>query len=96
MIINEQRYLLIDRFNDRLITNFYTQTSKGIESKHVEIMLHMKDDALNDYMDDNDMTINLTAEEYKQFLLMQLEELNEYTSEKESDSNGTREQKKSF
>lgn len=83
MIINEQKHLLIDRFNDRMITNFYTQTSKGIESKQVEIMFHMKDPVLNDYMDDNDMRINLTAEQYKQYLIKQLEELDKYVNKNE-------------
>lgn len=84
MIINEQSHEFVDRFNDKLVTNFYTRTSKGIESKCVEILFHMKDDALNDYMDDNDMKINLTVEEYKQFLLQQIRDLHKYMCEKEN------------
>lgn len=96
MIINEQSHAFVDRFNDKLITNFYTQTSKGIESQCVELLFHMEDDTLNDYMDDNDMKINLTVEEYKQFLLSQIRDLHKYMCEKENGPNGTRKQKESF
>lgn len=79
MIINEVKNIVTDRYGDKIVSKFYTQTGKVTSSKYVEIMFHMKDDALNDYMDDNDMRLVLSAEEYRVFLLNQLDELNKYS-----------------
>lgn len=81
MITNEVKNITIDRYGDKIVSKFYTQTGKVTSSKYVEIMFHMKDDVLNDYMDDNDMRLVLSFEEYKQFLLGQLDELNNYDNE---------------
>ena len=79
MITNEVKNVTTDRYGDKIVSKFYTQTGKVTSSKYVELMFHMKDDTLNDYMDDNDMRLVLSAEEYKQFLLNQLDELNKYS-----------------
>ena len=78
MIVNEVKNVTTDRYGDKIVSKFYTQTGKVTSSKYVEIMFHMKDDALNDYMDDNDMRLVLSVEEYKQHLLKQLKELEKY------------------
>ena len=82
MITNEVKNVTTDRYGDKIVSKFYTQTGKVTSSKYVEIMFHMKDDTLNDYMDDNDMRLVLSTEEYRQFLTKQLKELNEYDSKR--------------
>ena len=82
MITNEIKNVTTDRYGDKIVSKFYTQTGKVTSSKYVELMFHMKDDTLNDYMDDNDMRLVLSAEEYRQFLTKQLKELNEYDSKR--------------
>lgn len=81
MITNEVKNITTDRYGDKIISNFYTQTGKVTSSKYVELMFHMKSDVLNDYMDDNDLRVVMSFEEYHQFLLRQLEELTNYDNE---------------
>lgn len=78
MITNEIKNIVTDRYGDKIVSNFYTQKGKVTSSKYVELMFHMKDDTLNDYMDDNDMRLVLSTKEYREFLLNQLDELNKY------------------
>lgn len=80
MLENEQKYAFKDNFNDKLVTNFYTQSNSEKSEKYVEIMFDMENDILNDYMDDNDLRLVLTAEQYKEFLTKQLKELENYVN----------------
>lgn len=81
MITNEVKNVTIDRYGEKILTNYYTQTGKQGADKFVETMFHMKSDVLNDYMDDNDLRVVMSFEEYHQFLLRQLEELTNYDNE---------------
>ena len=80
MLENEKKYVFKDNFKDRLVVNFYTQYNSEKSEKYVEIMFDMESDILNDYMDDNDLRLVLTTEQYKEFLTKQLKELENYVN----------------